>query len=165
LRDLPVTTLKIDRSFIGGIHGSKDALAIVVSIVDLARAVGVGVVAEGVETPEQLELLRRLGCRTAQGWLWSRAVPPADIAAGQWTGPLEQAPSRDESKAVAEVHDQLLTLHRSGASLATIAAALNSRGSRTEAGARWSRTTVARAVADAAYPALTPTGEPGVAAD
>jgi len=78
LRNLPLTTLKIDRSFVAEIATDPSALAIAASIVDLARAVGLTVVAEGVETPENARLLRDLGCEAAQGWLWSPAVPPAE---------------------------------------------------------------------------------------
>jgi len=81
LRNLPVTMLKIDRSFVAEIATEASALAIAASIVELARAVGLTVVAEGVETPEHAELLHALGCDAAQGWLWSRAVPPDEARA------------------------------------------------------------------------------------
>jgi diguanylate cyclase (GGDEF)-like protein/PAS domain S-box-containing protein len=88
LRDLPISALKIDRSFVADITEQQDALAIVASIIDLARAVGVDVVAEGVETPEQAALLRRLGCVTAQGWLWSPAVSLRELLSGPvWMSP------------------------------------------------------------------------------
>jgi diguanylate cyclase (GGDEF)-like protein/PAS domain S-box-containing protein len=74
LRNLPLTTLKIDRSFVTEIATDSSALAIVSSIVELARAVGLTVVAEGVETPQHARLLQELGCEAAQGWLWSPAV-------------------------------------------------------------------------------------------
>jgi diguanylate cyclase (GGDEF)-like protein/PAS domain S-box-containing protein len=82
LRRLPLTTLKIDRSFVAEIVDDPEALAIVTSIVQLAHATGVDVVAEGVETPGHAALLRGLGCGAAQGWLWSPAVPPATAHAG-----------------------------------------------------------------------------------
>ena len=81
LHALPVSTLKIDRSFVADICGDHNARAITTSIVDLARAVGVSVVAEGVETPEQRLLLEELGCTTGQGWLWSAAISPEEAAA------------------------------------------------------------------------------------
>jgi EAL domain-containing protein (putative c-di-GMP-specific phosphodiesterase class I) len=88
LRDLPISALKIDRSFVADITEQQDALAIVGSIIDLARAVGVDVIAEGVETPEQAALLRRLGCVTAQGWLWSPAVSTRELLSGPiWLSP------------------------------------------------------------------------------
>jgi len=81
LHHLPVTVLKIDRSFVTDVVSDPSALAIATSIVELARAVGLSVVAEGVETQEQADLLRTLGCDAAQGWLWSRAVSPDEARA------------------------------------------------------------------------------------
>ena len=78
LRDLPLSVLKIDRSFVAELSSDASALAIAASIIELARAVGLTVVAEGVETRQDAELLRGLGCDAAQGWLWSAAVPPDD---------------------------------------------------------------------------------------
>ena len=165
LRDLPITSIKIDRSFVAGISADRDALAIVASIVDLARAIDVTVVAEGVETQEQAALLRQLGCPVAQGWLWSRALGLDQLreASGTWRSgyPVVAAPGRalhkqPEAWVVSPEHggERLLQLHRDGASLTTIAAALNSEGFRTPAGSRWHRSTVARTVAQAAYPEL-----------
>jgi hypothetical protein len=58
------------------------------SIIELAGAVGVDVIAEGVETAEQAVLLRRLGCVTAQGWLWSPAVSMREMLSGPiWLSP------------------------------------------------------------------------------
>jgi EAL domain-containing protein (putative c-di-GMP-specific phosphodiesterase class I) len=79
LRDLPVQGLKVDRSFVGRIGESESDDAIVEAIVHLAHAVGVLAVAEGVETVEQLELLRRIGCDRAQGFLWTRPLPAAEV--------------------------------------------------------------------------------------
>ena len=81
LRNLPLSVLKIDRSFVAEIATDSSALAIAASIVDLARAVGLTVVAEGVETEQHAELLQGLGCDAAQGWLWSRAVPCEEAVA------------------------------------------------------------------------------------
>ena len=74
----PVTKLKVDRSFVGDLSGHGTSRAIVASVLDLARAIGVGVIAEGVETVDQAEQLRSMGCELAQGWLWSPAVSPAE---------------------------------------------------------------------------------------
>jgi diguanylate cyclase (GGDEF)-like protein/PAS domain S-box-containing protein len=99
LRDLPISALKIDRSFVADITDEQGALAIVASIVDLARGVGVAVIAEGVETPEQSALLQRLGCVTAQGWLWSPAVPITALLSGrEW---MTHAATADEPSATA----------------------------------------------------------------
>lgn len=80
LTRLPVQTLKIDRSFVQGLtEHSPMASSIVEVIVDLARALNLDVIAEGVETEEQLRELRRLGSRLAQGFLWSRPIPPEEV--------------------------------------------------------------------------------------
>jgi diguanylate cyclase (GGDEF)-like protein len=83
---LPVTTLKIDRSFVADLDGPNggNARSIIRSIIGLGRSLGLHVVAEGVETCEQADELCELGCREAQGYLFSAAVP-CD-AAGQWLG-------------------------------------------------------------------------------
>ncbi len=79
LRRLTLDTLKIDRSFITGIAESRDAAAIVTSIIAMAHAVDLTVIAEGVESAEQLELLRSLGCDQAQGFHLGRPVPAAEL--------------------------------------------------------------------------------------
>jgi diguanylate cyclase (GGDEF)-like protein len=72
---LPVDTLKIDRSFTSGLVGDESSQAVVSTIVALARAFKLSTVAEGVETVEQLEILRALGCEQSQGYLHGRPVP------------------------------------------------------------------------------------------
>jgi EAL domain-containing protein (putative c-di-GMP-specific phosphodiesterase class I) len=79
LKRFPVDLLKVDRSFISGLGQNQEDSAIVASVVGLARAVGVVAVAEGVETIEQLVALQELGCEFAQGYLWSRPLPPAEL--------------------------------------------------------------------------------------
>jgi len=76
---LPVHALKIDRSFVQRMTGSDEAQSIVRSIVSMAHNLGLRVVAEGVETPEELALLTALGCDEAQGYLFSRPVAEADF--------------------------------------------------------------------------------------
>jgi diguanylate cyclase (GGDEF)-like protein len=155
LRALPVSAVKIDRSFVADITDQRDALAIVVWILDLARAFGIEVVAEGVETAEQRVLLQRLGCVTAQGWLWGPAVSVTALLDGhEWMSPLATGSDgagragtpRRGKRDVSGVHGlaRLLELHRGGAPLDTIAAALDAEGFRTPAGRRWHRSTVAR---------------------
>ncbi|WP_086838190.1 sensor domain-containing protein [Amycolatopsis kentuckyensis] len=79
LRRLTLDTLKIDRSFITGIAESRDAEAIVTSIIAMAHAVDLTVIAEGVESAEQVELLRALGCDQAQGYHLGRPVSAAEL--------------------------------------------------------------------------------------
>jgi EAL domain-containing protein (putative c-di-GMP-specific phosphodiesterase class I) len=79
VRRFPIDTLKIDRSFIEGIAGSNEDEAIVTAVLAMGRALGVHVVAEGVETEEQAECLRSLGCTLAQGYLFSRPISPDGV--------------------------------------------------------------------------------------
>jgi EAL domain-containing protein (putative c-di-GMP-specific phosphodiesterase class I) len=79
LRRFPVDALKIDRSFVGGMDGRTEDLEIVRAILSLAAALGIMTVAEGVETPEQLEHLRQLGCELGQGYWFARPAE-ADLA-------------------------------------------------------------------------------------
>jgi EAL domain-containing protein (putative c-di-GMP-specific phosphodiesterase class I) len=79
VRQLPVTTIKIDRSFTRHISDRHQDLAICASVIDLARAVGLRTIAEGVEDFAQLSVLHGLGCDAGQGYLWSRALPLKDL--------------------------------------------------------------------------------------
>ena len=81
LRRLPIDSLKIDRSFVRGLGHEAGDDSIVTSVIDLARSLGVSVVAEGVETAEQLAGLRARGCDTMQGFLFARPGPPEAVAA------------------------------------------------------------------------------------
>jgi diguanylate cyclase (GGDEF)-like protein/PAS domain S-box-containing protein len=71
LREFPISTLKIDRSFIGQLDAEGGGRDVVQTIIALGRSMAIEAVAEGVETPEQLEQLRQLGTRFAQGFLFS----------------------------------------------------------------------------------------------
>ncbi|MGO9876640.1 MAG: putative bifunctional diguanylate cyclase/phosphodiesterase [Acidimicrobiia bacterium] len=75
LKRFPVEALKIDRSFIDGLGHDHEDTSIVEAIVTLAHALGLTAVAEGLETPTQLEALRLIGCDFAQGYLLGRALP------------------------------------------------------------------------------------------
>ncbi|HET6631691.1 MAG TPA: EAL domain-containing protein [Rhodanobacteraceae bacterium] len=77
---LPATTLKVDQSFIRDMAASPDQLSIVSAIISLAHALGMTVVAEGVETAEQSRMLRLLRCDEVQGFLFSRPLDAAGIA-------------------------------------------------------------------------------------
>ncbi|HEX3723564.1 MAG TPA: EAL domain-containing protein, partial [Nitrolancea sp.] len=79
LKRFPLDVLKIDRSFVNGLGRVPEDTAIVSAIITLAQVIGLGVVAEGVETPEQVQLLRDLGCERAQGFYFSRPIPDVEV--------------------------------------------------------------------------------------
>jgi EAL domain-containing protein (putative c-di-GMP-specific phosphodiesterase class I) len=79
LKRFPLDVLKIDRSFISGVDSNAADRAIVKATIDMAHAVGLTVVAEGVETREQADYLRAFGCDRAQGFLYSRPQPAEAI--------------------------------------------------------------------------------------
>jgi diguanylate cyclase (GGDEF)-like protein len=82
LREVPVTELKIDRSFIEAMMSDRDTATIVAAVIGLAHRLGIDVVAEGIETAGQLEMLRSFECPFAQGYLFSRPLPAQVI--GRW---------------------------------------------------------------------------------
>ena len=96
LKELPLDTLKIDRSFVSGLPGSHHDAAISQTIIVLAHNLGMNVVAEGVETPEQRQLLLEQGCDSVQGYLISSPLPPAQFAAAF----LKAVPSHQSSHPV-----------------------------------------------------------------
>jgi EAL domain-containing protein (putative c-di-GMP-specific phosphodiesterase class I) len=87
LHRFPVDELKINRSFISDLTSSAHPASLVAAMVAMGKALGLEIVAEGVETPEQAAQLRALGCDKAQGYLFARPQSPLAIAA-----PLERLP-------------------------------------------------------------------------
>lgn len=81
LARLPVDTLKIDRSFILPMATSPVHMAIVTTVISLARSLNLRAVAEGVEYDQQAHLLKLLRCDEAQGYLYSRPAPPEEVSA------------------------------------------------------------------------------------
>jgi EAL domain-containing protein (putative c-di-GMP-specific phosphodiesterase class I) len=79
LRRLPVDTVKIDRTFTTELNTDHNDVTIVAGIIGLARGLGLQVVAEGVETERQAEILIELGCTQAQGYLYSPPVALDDL--------------------------------------------------------------------------------------
>ena len=79
LRDYPFDKLKIDRSFVCDLPNSKQSKLLVRAIVGLGRSFGMTVIAEGVETPEQLKYLVTAGCNQAQGYYFDRPQPAHKI--------------------------------------------------------------------------------------
>jgi EAL domain-containing protein (putative c-di-GMP-specific phosphodiesterase class I) len=96
LKNLPVDVLKIDRSFVSGMANDPRDAAVVRSTLEMARALGLGVVAEGVEDLETYELLRELGCDVAQGYLVGRPVPAGELlaTADAWLAGLARQAAR-----------------------------------------------------------------------
>ncbi len=86
LSTLPIDHLKIDRSFVARLAPGSNEAAVVRSIVLLGSSLGKTVVAEGIETAEQLEQLRELGCRLGQGFHLARPMPAADVTSALMTG-------------------------------------------------------------------------------
>lgn len=154
LRDLPITEVKIDRTFVAGLPAESDSLAIVRSVAKLARSIGIQVVAVGVETAVQACIAREAGCHAGQGFLWGEPSCARDIEPDQampvpnWVIPHEQGwPVRDLT-----CNRRILELVEEGASLRTVAAALNTEGLRTAENARWTPAAVARVLSDVPAP-------------
>jgi EAL domain-containing protein (putative c-di-GMP-specific phosphodiesterase class I) len=81
LQTMPLDELKIDRRFIAAVQSSRSDEAIVRAILQLAHALELEVVAEGVEDANTWDTLGEMGCDIAQGFHWSRPVPARDLAA------------------------------------------------------------------------------------
>ena len=80
LRQLPVDVLKIDKSFVDGIADDPEAAALARAIVGMASTLSLRVVAEGIEKPDQLDELRRMGCELGQGYLFAKPLEAAEVA-------------------------------------------------------------------------------------
>ena len=83
LRQMEFDTIKIDRSFVAGLDRARDRLALVNAMILLGHAMGLRVVCEGVETGEELGILRELGCDLIQGYLIDRPLP-VNVLASRW---------------------------------------------------------------------------------
>jgi diguanylate cyclase (GGDEF)-like protein/PAS domain S-box-containing protein len=95
LRRFPFDKIKIDRSFVSDLPGADDSAAIVRAIIGLGRSLKTRVTAEGVETWEQLLMLRAEGCNEAQGYLFSRPLPQAQARTLAATGLVAQPPTKN----------------------------------------------------------------------
>lgn len=81
LRELPIDTLKIDRSFIASLEEHADSVEVLHCIVDLAKRLNLETVCEGVETHGQLRIVQTLGCDVVQGYIYSKPLPAKQAAA------------------------------------------------------------------------------------
>ena len=79
LKQFPVQEVKVDRTFVQGVAESPVDSAIVRAVIDLANAMGISTVAEGVETEEQVSGLQQLGCQVAQGFYFSQPLTALDF--------------------------------------------------------------------------------------
>jgi diguanylate cyclase (GGDEF)-like protein/PAS domain S-box-containing protein len=79
LREFPISVLKLDRSFVAGIATNSFDRRLVAGVIALAHGLDIMITAEGVEHEEQVDVLRSLGCRHAQGFLFSKAVPAGEL--------------------------------------------------------------------------------------
>jgi len=153
LRELPVTEIKIDRIFVSGLGVNAEDTAIVASLINLARAVNLSVVAEGVEIARQRDQLHALGCPFGQGYHFSRPRPADELDPALKYGPAAPSPRHRARRRGGETNPIVLQrmqeLLDEGASLHTIASALNRAGLRTQAGVRWHPATVAQALTGA----------------
>lgn len=91
LNSLPIALLKIDKSFVGGMEEREENRKLVHAMINLAHNLNLEVVAEGVETPEQLALLRLFGCDQAQGYLISKPLPLPELVEYLTFGKSQQA--------------------------------------------------------------------------
>ena len=156
LKKFPIDVVKVDRALVAGLGNDPEQSAVVAALVSLSQAIGVRCVAEGVETADQLAVLRRLGCELAQGYLFSR--PIGAHAAGEWLrralSPRRAAPVRTSAAVPSTTVTRALELQAEGASLHTIAARLNAEGLRNTGARRWHHTSVAQLIAGHLYPDL-----------
>ena len=111
LRRFPIDKLKIDRSFIHDMTTNSDAASIVRAIISLAHSLRLKVVAEGVETAEQLEQLRELGCDQFQGFYRSAAVLPSEI--GDFVKKIAEVARLPDQRMFLETQSKLTAFKRS----------------------------------------------------
>jgi diguanylate cyclase (GGDEF)-like protein/PAS domain S-box-containing protein len=91
LQHFPINTVKIDRSFVAGMAAEKANMAVIRAVIGIGRELDIKVVAEGIETEAQAEVLRREGCQLLQGYLYGKPKPLADAVADLAIGLLGQA--------------------------------------------------------------------------
>jgi len=101
LAQLPVQTLKIDQTFIGQLSDPDATTKVVEAIIALGKALGLEVVAEGVETDQQYAAVRRLGCDLVQGYFIAKPMPASQLR--EWVGGYEDTQSLKHGTAVVEI--------------------------------------------------------------
>jgi EAL domain-containing protein (putative c-di-GMP-specific phosphodiesterase class I) len=101
LRNIPATELKIDKSFVQNVSGTASDRVMVRKTIEIGHELGMKVIAEGVETEEQLEFLRANGCDLAQGYFFSRPMPLEDLLSGWMIASLTRFHSADHPNGTA----------------------------------------------------------------
>ena len=87
--------LKIDKSFVKGVHQREPLRVMLRSAVEMASELGLVTVAEGVESSEELKVLKECGCTFAQGWLFAKAMPGVELAAWLKAWDISRAPGKE----------------------------------------------------------------------
>lgn len=154
LRRFPIDVVKVDRSLVAGLGNDPEDGAVVAALISLADAMGVRCVAEGVETADQLALLRRLGCRLGQGHLFSRPLTLTSASGWLARALAPAVPRSGGARLPAETVERALQLQAEGASLHTIAARLNAEGHRNTGGRRFHHTAIAQLITESRFPGV-----------
>ena len=110
LQSLPFDELKVDRSFVGSMTERRDSRKIVAAVVGLGQSLGLTTTAEGIETQEQVEMLRWLGCEGVQGWIFGKAAP-LEALDDVIRGIRERAPFNSPSEIIGRVSRSGLDWH------------------------------------------------------
>ncbi|MGN6475352.1 MAG: EAL domain-containing protein [Mycobacteriales bacterium] len=155
LRELPLGAVKIERGFVHFLDAMPDDAATATAMIKLAGSLRVPMIADGVETYEQVRTLHALGCRYGEGPMWgpdraanSFASSVAEIGReGPPLLPAQPEPRTEVDVPAVAVMRKILTMHALGASPASIAATLNQEGVAPQVGDRWRQVTVATLIA------------------
>ena len=75
----PIDVIKIDRSFVAGVVGDGQRRSVIAALIGLAKSTDMTVIAEGIDQPSQIEVLRDLGCHLGQGFHYARPMPYSDL--------------------------------------------------------------------------------------
>ena len=127
LRQLPLDSLKVDRSFVRGIEANQDMASILGAVSTMTRQLGLQMVAEGIEKGEQLELIRSLDCEFGQGFLFSKPVD-RDRASSMVTAGLPSSPALTAAAAAAAAGNRRLWTTRTLVAAAAVLAVMASVG-------------------------------------
>jgi EAL domain-containing protein (putative c-di-GMP-specific phosphodiesterase class I) len=153
IHTLPVSIVKIDQSFVARLPHDASAEALIAAITAMCGQLAITVVAEGIETQAQERAVRDLGCQFGQGYLFGRPMPLDAFTPEMFDSravPKKPRRSPAEAPIGTAAMDRLFELHATGASPATIAAALNRSGYRAAGGTRWHARSVVKALGDGA---------------